>query len=133
MINMKHSTVGLMTALMILLAGGTVYAQQRAEHGATSVKTGDVVEVFCDHMGTGQLCPGSNATAKLFNLNGAKKDRYVEAINTYNKAVAAASKQFLEDAKAKVGLEPAQLAVAETWFTVGLNPEINKIIAVEKK
>src|SRR5882724_4832813 len=119
MINMKHSTVGLMTALMILLAGGTV--------------TGDVVEVFCDHMGTGQLCPGSNATAKLFNLNGAKKDRYVEAINTYNKAVAAASKQFMEDAKTKVGLGPAQLAVAETWFLAGLNPEINKIIAVEKK
>jgi hypothetical protein len=131
MIAMKRSTVGLMTALMIGLAVGTVYAQQHA--GGTSAKTGDVVEVFCDHMGTGQLCAGSNATAKLFNLSGAKKDRYIEAINTYNKAVAAASKQFLEDAKAKVGLEPAQLAVAETWFTVGLNPEINKIIAVEKK
>ena len=130
---MKRPTVGLMTALMVLLVVGTGYAQQRAQHQGTNAKTADVVEVFCDHMGTGQLCPGSNATAKLFNLNGAKKDRYVEAINNYNNAVAAASKQFLEDAKTKVGLEPAQLAVAETWFTVGLNPEINKIIAVEKK
>jgi hypothetical protein len=131
MIAMKRSTVGLVTALLVLFAVGTVYAQQHA--GGTIAKTGDVVEVFCDHMGTGQLCAGSNATAKLFNLSGTKKDRYVEAINTYNKAVAAAQKQFLEDAKAKVGLEPAQLAVAETWFTVGLNPEINKIIAIEKK
>ncbi len=131
---MKRLTVGAIsvTVLTILFAFGASYAQQRTEHGGASAPV-EVLEVFCNHLGTGQLCPGSNATAKLFNLSGAKKDRYIEAINTYNKAVAAASKQFLEEAKAKVGLEPAQLAVAETWFTVGLNPEINKIIAVEKK
>jgi predicted urease superfamily metal-dependent hydrolase len=132
MITMKRSTVGPMTALMVLLAVGTVYAQHRAEHGGTGAKTADAVEVFCDHMGTGQLCAGSNATAKLFNLSGAKKDRYVEAINNYNKAVEAAQKQFLMDAKVKVGLEPAQLAVAEMWFAAGLNPEINKIIGVKE-
>ena len=95
--------------------------------------TAEVLEVFCNHLGTGQLCPGGNATAKLFNLSGAQKERYLEAIHAYNKAVEYASQQFLEDAKTKVGLKPAQLAVAEQWFLAGLNPEINKIIAVEKK
>jgi hypothetical protein len=89
---MKRLTVGAIsvTVLMILFAFGASYAQQRAEHGGASAPV-EVLEVFCNHLGTGQLCPGSNATAKLFNLSGAKKDRYVEAINIYNKAVAAAA------------------------------------------
>ena len=120
-----------MTVLMILFAVGTFYAQQHAEHGGTSAKAGDaksVPEVFCDHMATGQLCPGN---AQMFNLSGAEKERYTETLNAYNKAVAAASKQFLADLKTKVGLEPAQLAVAEKWFAGGLNPEINKILATK--
>jgi hypothetical protein len=135
MITMKRLTLGAIpvTALMILFAFGASYAQQRAEHGGASapVATAEVLEVFCNHLGTGQLCPGSNATAKLFNLSGAQKERYLEAIYAYNKAVEYASQQFLEDAKTKVGLKPAQLAVAEKWFLAGLNPEINKIISVK--
>jgi hypothetical protein len=118
-----------LTVLMILFAVGTFYAQQHAEHGGASAKAG-VPEVFCDHMGTGQLCAGN---AQMFNLSGDQKERYTEALNAYNKAVAAASKQFLADAKTKVGLEPAQLTVAEQWFAVGLNPEINKILATTTK
>ena len=134
---MKRLTAGAIpvTALMILFAIGTLYAQQRAEHGGASAPVAkvEVLEVFCNHLGTGQLCPGSNATAKLFNLSGAQKERYLEAIYAYNKAVEYASQQFLEDAKTKVGLKPAQLAVAEKWFLAGLNPEINKIISVNEK
>jgi hypothetical protein len=131
---MKRLTVGAtsVTVLMILFALGASYAQQRPIQGGASAPA-EVLEVFCNHLGTGQLCPGSNATAKLFNLSGAQKERYLEAIYAYNKAVEYASQQFLEDAKTKVGLKPAQLAVAEKWFLAGLNPEINKIIAVEKK
>ncbi len=124
-----------MTAAMILFAVGTLYAQQPAEHGGAASATAahttsDVPEVFCNHMGTGQLCPGN---AQMFNLSGDKKDRYLQALNNYNKAVEAASKQFLTDAKDKVGLSSVELAVAEKWFAVGLNPEINKIIAVKAK
>ena len=131
---MKRSTVGAISVpvLMILFAFGTSYAQQRAEQKGASAPV-EVLEVFCNHLGTGQLCPGSNATAKLFNLSGAQKERYLEAIYAYNRAVEYASQQFLEDAKTKVGLKPAQLAVAEKWFLAGLNPEINKIISVDEK
>jgi hypothetical protein len=118
----------LMTALAALFTAGTFYAQ---EHAGASAKEGrDAPEIFCSHMGTGQLCPGN---AQMFKLSGPQKERYTEALNAYNKAVAAASKQFLADAKDKVGLSPAELALAESWFAVGLNPEINRILAAKTK
>ncbi len=135
---MKRFILGLvvMTALMALFAVATFYAQ---EHGATQQGKMDMSkmtdasgapEIFCSHMGTGQLCPGN---AQMFNLSGAKKERYEEALNSYNKAVGAAQKQFLADAKDKVGLSPAELALTESWFAVGLNPEINKILSAKAK
>src|SRR5439155_26010320 len=36
-------------------------------------------------------------------------------------------------AKDKVGLSPAELALAESWFAVGRNPEINRILATKAK
>lgn len=133
---MKRSTVGLLvTAVLIaLFAVGTLHAQEhpavpqgKIDMSKTTDSSGQP-EIFCSHMGTGQLCPGN---AQMFNLSGAKKERYEEALNNYNKAVAAAQKQFLADAKDKVGLSQAELALAETWFAVGLNPEINKILATK--
>jgi len=123
-----------MTVLMALFAVGIFYAQ---EHGAGQQGKMDMSkmtdasgtpEIFCSHKGTGQLCPGN---AQMFNLSGAKKERYEEALDNYNKAVAAAQKQFLADAKGKVGLSQAELALTESWFAVGLNPEINKILATK--
>jgi hypothetical protein len=129
---MKRLTTGLIPmTVMILLAAGTFYAQEHAGHGASAKNThakSDVPEIFCSHMGTGQLCPGN---AQMFKLSAAQKEQYSQALNNYNKAVAAASKQFLADAKDKVGLSPAELALAESWFAVGLNPEINKILATK--
>jgi hypothetical protein len=134
MIIMKRSTVGLIpvAAAMILSVAGTLYAQQHTGGAstATAATTSDVPEVFCNHMGTGQLCPGN---ARMFDLSGAKKEQYLEALNKYNKAVETASKEFLIDAKDKVGLSAVELAVAEKWFAVGLNPAINEIIAVKGK
>jgi hypothetical protein len=69
----------------------------------------------------------------MFKLSGPKKQAYLEALNSYNKAVAAASKQFLADAKTKAGLSEAELALAQSWFAEGLNPEINKILATKEK
>jgi hypothetical protein len=135
---MKRSTIGLvvMTALMALFAVGRFHAQEHGagQHGRMDMSkmtdSSGAPEIFCDHRGTGQLCPGN---VQMFNLNGPRKDRYEEALNNYNKAVAAAQKQFLADTKDKVRLSQAELALAESWFAVGLNPEINKILATKTK
>src|SRR5258708_32327698 len=135
---MKRFALGsVVTAVLTaLLAVATFYAQ---EHGAVQQGKMDVAkmtdasgapEIFCSHMGTGQLCPGN---AQMFNLSGAKKERYEEALNNYNKTVGAAQQQFLADAKDKVGLSPAELALTDSWFAVGLNPEINKILSTNTK
>jgi hypothetical protein len=129
---MTRLTAGLIPmTVMILLAAGTFYAQEHAGHEVSAKDThakSNVPEIFCSHMGTGQLCPGN---AQMFKLSAAQKEQYSQALNNYNKAVAAASKQFLADTKDKVGLSPAELALAESWFAVGLNPEINKILATK--
>jgi hypothetical protein len=127
---MKRSTLGGLFAVILTaqFAVGTVYAQEHnaGHHGQTDES--GVPEIFCNHLGTGQLCPGN---AQMFNLRGAQKERYEEALNNYNKAVVAAQKQFLGEAKDKVGISQAELALAKTWFDVGLNPEINKILAAK--
>src|SRR5712691_4757460 len=95
-------------AVTAILAVGTFYAQEHADHTAkqTHAKS-DAPEIFCSHLGTGQLCPGN---ADMFKLSGAKRQAYLEALNSYNKAVAAASKQFAADARAKAGLSEVELA-----------------------
>ena len=131
---MKRLTRGLVVTAVLttFFAFGTFYAQEHSggHQGKTDASkmpdSSSQPEIFCNHRGTGQLCPGN---AQMFNLTGAQKERYEEALNNYDKAVEAAQKQFLADAKDKVGLSQAELALAETWFAVGLNPEINRILA----
>src|SRR5215472_5270258 len=78
--NMRNSTRGLVvtTVLTVLFAVGTFYAQEHSagRHGQTDAS--GVPEIFCNHLGTGQLCPGN---AQMFNLAGAQKERYEEALN----------------------------------------------------
>lgn len=129
---LKH---GVVISCLALVAAGTFYAQDHgADHGKMNMsKPSDAAttpEIFCSRMGTGQLCPGN---AQMFKLSRVQKERYEEALNNYNKAVAAAQKQFLTDVKDKAGLSPAEVALAETWFAVGLNPEINKILATKSQ
>src|SRR5713101_1431433 len=129
--SVKNLRVVAPIALAALFAVGTFYAQEHAEHNAKQANAkSDVPEIFCSHKGTGQLCPGN---ADMFKLNGPKKQAYLEALNSYNNSVAAASKQFLADAKAKAGLSEVELALVESWFAEGLNPEINKILATKTK
>jgi hypothetical protein len=115
--------------LAAMLAVVPFYAQDHSKAKETHAKS-DVPEIFCSHMGTGQLCPGN---AQMFKLSDTQKQQYSQALNAYNKAVAAASKQFLADVKDKVKLSEAELALAESWFAEGLNPEINKILATKAK
>ena len=120
-----------MTVLVALFAAGTFYAQEHAEHNAKQTQSKSTApEIFCSHMGMGQLCPGN---AQMFKLSAVQKEQYTQALNSYNKAVAAASKQFLADAKDKAGLSEAELALAASWFAEGLNPEINQILATKAK
>lgn len=126
---LKNLRVVFPIALAALLATVPFYAQEHGKAKETHAKS-DVPEIFCSHMGTGQLCPGN---AQMFKLSDTQKQQYSQALNAYNKAVAAASKQFLEDAKTKVGLSETELALAQSWFAEGLNPEINKILATKTK
>lgn len=114
--------------LVALFVSGTFYAQEHGagQHGKADVS--EAPEIFCNHRGTGQLCPGN---AEMFKLSGAQKERCEEALNNYNKTVAAAQKQFLADVRDKAGLSQAEVALAESWFAVGLNPEINKILSTK--
>ena len=128
---MRNLRVVPFVALAALFAVGTFYAQEHGEHNAKQAQAkSDAPEIFCSHMGTGQLCPGN---AQMFKLSAAQKEQYAQALNSYNKAAAAASKQFLADAKNKAGLSEAEVALAESWFAEGLNPEINKILATKTK
>lgn len=126
---LKNLKVVFLIALAALLAAVPFYAQDHGKAKETHAKS-DVPEIFCSHMGTGQLCPGN---AQMFKLSDTQKQQYSQALNAYNKAVAAASKQFLEDAKTMVGLSETELALAQSWFAEGLNPEINKILATKTK
>ncbi len=126
---------GFLIGLLALAAGGAFHAQDHgADHSKMNMsKPADAAaapEIFCSRMGTGQLCPGN---AQMFKLSGVQKERYEEALNNYNKAVAAAQKQFLADVRDKAGLSPAEVALAESWFAVGLNPEINRILAAKSE
>jgi hypothetical protein len=111
---------------------GLFYAQDHAGASAKEAHAAkpDAPEIFCGHMKTGQLCSGK---AQIFKLTAAEKEQYTQALNKYNKAVGEAQKQFLEDAKTKAGLSEAELALAQSWFAEGLNPEINKILATKNK
>jgi hypothetical protein len=120
-----------MAAVLMTLFAGTFYAQDHAGAKAREAHAkSDAPEIFCGHMKTGQLCSGN---AQMFKLSATQKEQYTQALKSYNKAVGEAQKQFLEDAKTKVGLSETELALAQSWFAEGLNPEINKILATKTK
>ena len=106
------------TGAGVLLAQGQALKQQ-AEQKAP--------EVFCDGLSTGQLCL-SNAP-KVLKLDDAQKQRWTEAARQYNKAVDAATKQFLEQSKPV--LSPGQFTTMQKWFDMGLNPVLNQVLSTQ--
>ena len=104
------------TGAGVLLAQGQAPKQQ-AEQKAP--------EVFCDGLSTGQLCL-SNAP-KVLKLDEAQKQRWTDAARQYNKAVDAATKQFLEQSKPI--LSPGQFTTMQKWFEMGLNPVLNQVLS----
>jgi hypothetical protein len=110
------------------VVGGT-YAQDHAGHQQAAAKpaasTAKPPEIFCATMKTGALCP--TGTVGVFRLTGDKQKQWLSAVARYNQAVQAAIQQLEGDAKAT--LTPAQQAELGKWFDVGVNTQLNQLLA----
>lgn len=110
---------------------GSVYAQQHdhaAPAAAPAAKPGAAAEhrpeVFCATMKTGQLC--SLGTATLLGLTPENREAWLTAVRTYNREVNAAITKL--QAQAKTTLSPAQVQEVNSWFAIGINPQINQLL-----
>src|SRR5262249_11558788 len=123
------------TAFTFVIAGlivsplTAIHAQQKPmdhQHGMAGheVAQGKTPEIFCPTMKTGQLC--SHGTADALALSGAQRDRWIQAVQRYNKAVNEATRNLQEESKSV--LTPQQAAEVGRWFAKGLNPEINQVL-----
>lgn len=110
--------------LALATGAGVLLAQGQAPKPQAEQKA---PEVFCDGLTTGQLCL-SNAP-RVLKLDDAQKQRWTEAARQYNKAVDAATKQFLEQSKPI--LSPGQFASMQKWFEAGLNPVLNQVLSTQ--
>jgi len=119
-----------MIAAVVALAIGTLSAQHPAEHqqAAKPAAKTSVPEIFCASMKTGALCP--TGTVASLHLSGEKQDQWLDAVQRYNKAVEDANKQLQADAKGV--LTPAQIAQVDKWFAVGVNTQLNQLLASAK-
>ena len=81
-------------------------------------------EIFCGTMKTGQLC--SLGTATLLGLTPANREAWLTAVRTYNREVNAAITKL--QAQAKTTLSPAQVQEVNSWFAIGINPQINQLL-----
>jgi hypothetical protein len=127
-------------AIAILLAGatlGSVYAQQHdhaapagAKPAAAPAATAEHrPEIFCGTMKTGQLC--SLGTATLLGLTPQNREAWLTAVRTYNREVNAAITKLQE--QAKTTLSPAQVQEVNSWFAIGINPQINQLLMATAK
>jgi len=110
--------------LAFATGAGVLLAQSQAPKQQAEQKA---PEVFCDGLSTGQLCL-SNAP-KVLKLDDAQRQRWTEAARQYNKAVDAATKQFLEQSKPV--LSPGQFTTMQKWFDMGLNPVLNQVLSTQ--
>jgi hypothetical protein len=76
-------------------------------------------------MKTGALCP--TGTVGVFRLTGDKQKQWLSAVARYNQAILTAIQQLQGDAKTT--LTPAQQAQLDKWFDVGVNTQLNQLLA----
>jgi hypothetical protein len=135
----------MLIATAVLMSGaalGHMYAQQhdhaapaaapvtKAATAAQPAATAEhPPEVFCPTMKTGQLC--SLGTATLLGLTPANREAWLTAVRTYNREVNAAITKL--QAQAKTTLSPAQVAEVNSWFAIGINPQINQLLLATAK
>ena len=120
---------GLVLALTALVGAGVLVAQsQTHEHQPQSKpqaqQKAPELEVFCGGLSTGQLC--LSGAPNVLKLDDSQKPRWTEAARQYNKAVDAATKQFLEQSKPVLSAE--QFDRMQKWFAKGLNPLLNQVL-----
>jgi len=108
-------------------AAATAAAAKAAAKPATAAKPAvqAEAEVFCGTMKTGQLC--SHGTSTLLGLSADKSAAWLAAVREYNTAVNTAIMAL--QAQAKTNLSPVQVAEVNRWFAIGINPQINQLLA----
>lgn len=114
-----------MAVVMGAFAVVTPQAQDHTGHQMPAAKAAAAPEIFCATMKTGALCP--HGTAGMFQLSGEKQKQWLTAIAKYNQAIEAAIQQLQSDAKP--ALTPAQMAQLDKWFAVGVNTQLNQLLA----
>jgi hypothetical protein len=130
---MKRMLLIVLTVGIASAAAATLYAQEHADHQPAPAKPAAAAaqppEVFCSTMKTGQLC--SHGTTAVLGLTGEKQEAWVAAVRRYNRAVNEATMQLQKEAK--VMLSAAQMAEVERWFAIGMNPQMNQLLAAPGK
>ena len=121
----KTATLGLLVVFVVVVGARVLLGQGQAggrqrEHSQTGSSAPQ--EIFCLAKSAGQLC--NHGSADVLKLDGVKRQGWNEAANRYNKAVDAATKQLLEEAKTI--LSPAEFARVEKWFDKSLNAQLNR-------
>jgi hypothetical protein len=133
---MKRMLIIALTIAMPALAIGL--QAQHAEHqqpaakpaaGKPAAAAAETPEVFCGTMKTGQLC--SHGTPTALGLTPEQTKVWMAAVRKYNKAVNDATLALQADAKGT--LSAAQMAEVDRWFAVGVNPQINQLLAAPSK
>ena len=108
-------------------------AQEHDHSAATAAKPAAADEhppdIFCDTKKTGQLC--SLCTATLLGLTPQNREAWLAAVRVYNREVNAAIVKL--QAQAKTTLSPAQTAEVNSWFAIGINPQINQLLKATAK
>ena len=80
-------------------------------------------------MKTGQLC--SHGTSTLLGVSADKSAAWLTAVRQYNSAVNAAITAL--QAQARTNLSAEQVAEVNRWFAIGINPQINQLLAASAK
>ena len=80
-------------------------------------------------MKTGLLC--THGTAAALGLSPEKTAAWLAAVDKYNKAVNEAT--VLLQREAKGTLSAAQMAEVDRWFAIGMNQQINQLLAAPGK
>ena len=131
MMTITRKALGLwlvLVAAATLVGAGVLAAQgqahEQAQHTQQAHHQEAELEVFCSGLSAGQLC--LHGSPNVLKLDGAKKERWVEAGRQYNKSVDVATKQLL--AQAKTILSPDEYASVEKWFNKGLNEVLNQVL-----
>jgi hypothetical protein len=127
---MKTLLISVVVALALVISGWTARAQraepagQQAQHNQQAQHQEPEREIFCSHLSAGQLCLGG--TPNVLKLDGAAKQRWLDAGRRYNQAVDAATKRLLADTK--MTLTPEQYATVQKWFDQGVNALLNQLL-----